>query len=827
MAAVTQLVQNFLGGVSTQVDNKKLPGQVREATNAYPDPTFGMLKRNGMRFIRTIDNASGVPFTEAELKDAAWFPIQRGPREAFFGAIKGSNIYVWNAVTGELCTVDNQGSSYLTGTSPSDYSFRTIQDVTVVTNRFVAPQMNPKPSWTRRLEGTVVLKIVEYSSNYSVSINGSSVQYTTRNSSADNDDGSNVRLNAGEILNGLASLIQSSFGGISVTVYPTSLELKSSSQFTLAAVGGINNRALESFQDTINDIADLPVESAPERIVEVLNAGGAQDNYWLRYVSGIKTWKERRDPTTSDGFVASTMPHELQFTSENTLQFAPIPWTIRKAGNDITNPPPSIFPYNDITGEYETTGTPINATFFYSNRFGLLCGDNVILSQSNDPYNLFARSAIVQTDADPIDINCASVAPVELFNVLPDSQGLLLFSKRQQFLMFAAQSGVMTPSSTIIRSVSNYEMDETIAPVDVGTSVNFVSKVPAYTRAFSLQTRGLEDPPIVLDLSKTAAEYIPESIDRLESSPQNSFIAMSARDENGIYMYRYYNNGEKDLFQAWVKWTMPGKVQIISILNDMMIVVTQQQGEYTLGLININDIPIGGVFNPMPERLASPVIDMVSRPTNVTYNSATNKTSFNVGFTPLDREAIMLLVPNLVSSVEVFETTFDLASFNYTGTKETDDDIGFWKTLENVDGGFELTGDWTQYTSNMLIGYNYEFSLDLPTFYYNMAEDGSVYDYTASLTINRVKVSSGKTGALTFKLKAKGSDEWVDVQSVTDASYYEADTSPVYGERRFTVPVNQRNTNFNMKITSSLPYPVSIVSMMWEGQYQPRFYKRS
>ena len=53
MAAVTQLVQNFLGGVSTQVDNKKLVGQVREADNAYPDPTFGMLKRNGMRFVRT------------------------------------------------------------------------------------------------------------------------------------------------------------------------------------------------------------------------------------------------------------------------------------------------------------------------------------------------------------------------------------------------------------------------------------------------------------------------------------------------------------------------------------------------------------------------------------------------------------------------------------------------------------------------------------------------------------------------------------------------------------------------------------------------------
>ena len=34
----------------------------------------------------------------------------------------------------------------------------------------------------------------------------------------------------------------------------------------------------------------------------------------------------------------------------------------------------------------------------------------------------------------------------------------------------------------------------------------------------------------------------------------------------------------------------------------------------------------------------------------------------------------------------------------------------------------------------------------------------------------------------------------------------------------FTVPVHQNNMNFNLKVTSDLPYPVSLVSMTWEGQ---------
>ena len=40
MAAVTQTIPTFLGGVSKQTDIKKQPGQVDEILNGYPDPTL-------------------------------------------------------------------------------------------------------------------------------------------------------------------------------------------------------------------------------------------------------------------------------------------------------------------------------------------------------------------------------------------------------------------------------------------------------------------------------------------------------------------------------------------------------------------------------------------------------------------------------------------------------------------------------------------------------------------------------------------------------------------------------------------------------------------
>ena len=49
MPAVTQRVDDYLGGVSRQSDDKKLPGQVEECINGYPDPTFGLTKRPGFQ----------------------------------------------------------------------------------------------------------------------------------------------------------------------------------------------------------------------------------------------------------------------------------------------------------------------------------------------------------------------------------------------------------------------------------------------------------------------------------------------------------------------------------------------------------------------------------------------------------------------------------------------------------------------------------------------------------------------------------------------------------------------------------------------------------
>ena len=522
MPAVTQTTPNFLGGVSRQNDDKKLINQVTECENGYPDPTYGLLKRPGMEHINVLKKANGDAFTKSELADAAWFFIDRDDAGSYIGAIKGSNIYVWTKDEGTFCTVTNNGASYLTGTKQSDYHFRSVQDVTVITNKTVTTAMQAAGTYVANSVATV--KLVTLSENkYSVTIQGIKIEVEAQSTTTYDDflvyDSSSTNTNH-HLVDAIVDEIQSQhtannsdFDGVwSLEAYPNSLVIKrttgtnavvtdystpsgTATAFTIEGKGGAGNLSLEVFQDSVESSSDLPAESFDGHHVKIINTSSADDDYYLQYEAfndpasgkvkrGPGFWKEAVARDTSPGLDASTMPYQLENTGATTFTFKQIPWTARQVGDDNSNPEPSFIGYT-ITG-----------TFFYNNRFGVLSEDNIFFGAANDSFNFFVRSALTQTDADPVDLNVASVRPVVLTDVLPSPQGLLLFSARQQFQVLSTSATTLTPTTTVIRAISNYEMDTNIPPVDVGTTTGFINTVPGYAKLFTLQLREIEQSPV-------------------------------------------------------------------------------------------------------------------------------------------------------------------------------------------------------------------------------------------------------------------------------------------------------------------------------------------
>ena len=70
-------------------------------------------------------------------------------------------------------------------------------------------------------------------------------------------------------------------------------------------------------------------------------------------------------------------------------------------------------------------------------------------------------------------------------------------------------------------------------------------------------------------------------------------------------------------------------------------------------------------------------------------------------------------------------------------------------------------------------------------------------------------------------------DTWYDAQSAQDANQYLSDDVPLVEEQVFTVPIHQKSDNFKVKVFSNSPFPITLTSMMWEGNYSPRFYRRT
>jgi len=844
MPAVTQLIPSFLGGVSTQNDDKKLEGQVTECINGYPDATYGLLKRPGMKHTNVLKKANGTAFTKAELDGAAWFFIERGTAGSYIGAVKGTNIYVWTANDGTFCTVTNTGTAYLTGTSVNDYHFRSIQDTTIITNKTVTTAMQANGTFVANSVGTIKLLGVD-TFDYKITISGHSTTFTPQGTTTfadmlDYGTGTNAshhmaaavrslilaRQSAGDsdftgkwYLKGYANslVIIRTNAGTGVNTNVNSVPGGTRQSFTISGTGGLVNNNIEVFQDEVTNVSKLPLESFTDHNIKILNSDSAADDYYVKFIAYTGTggngyWKETVARDASPGVDNTTMPHELANTGATTFTFGPITYKNRSAGDDVTSPIPSFI------------GSKINATFFYSNRFGILSGDNIVIGVANDSFNFFVKSALTQIDSDPVDLNVASVRPVTLFEVLPSPQGLILFSARQQFQLYATDGNVLTPTSAVIRALSNYEMATDIAPVDIGTTSAFISRVPGYSKLFTMALRDVEQPPIVVDISKAVLEYIPDTVDGLTTSPPNSVVMLIDRTTSFLYVYRYYNNGKEDLFQAWTKWQLPGIIQTTDIINDTVIIVSQHEDEYTIGTIILDEIPSGSSVVGATSINGNTCLDMATRPVKpissvdaVVYDTTNKVTKIYVPYTPFQqKEAIMLLC--------VPEADVGTAS-------AVDADAGFYlAAIERTEIGtgyryFEVKGDYTSYADGIVIGYGYDFETTLPKFYYK--RNATTADYTATLTISRVIFSIGRTGPVLFKVKAGGSDEWKNVEYVTDANTYLADSSPVTSEHQFTIPIHQRNTNFELKVTSNYPYPVSLVSMMWEGNYSPRFYRRA
>jgi hypothetical protein len=807
MAAVTQRIPNYLGGVSQQTDDLKFTGQLRSCFNAYPDPTFGLIKRPGGKFLVELRNSDNAIVAPGTYTNGKWFSIFRDSTEQYIGVIYESNIKIWSLIDGSSKTV-NYGAgatSYLSG-QKDDYDILTINDYTFITNKNVVVEPLASTLYSYGNKATVRLTGVDYGSVYSITLNGTTISYTTFNAEATITTPSQTSrtVTADAILNSLVASVNG-LSGFTAARIGTSIEISSSASFSISIKGGLDGEGLNAYQDKVDNISKLPKESENGRVVEVTNSVNTEDNYYLKFiaengVSGGGYWEETFRPDVSPGLTNSTMPHQLIRQADGTFLFQRATWEPRLVGDDLTNEHPSF------------VGKTIKQLFFFNNRLGALTDENVSMSQAGDYFNFYANSALTSIASDPVDIACSSIRPATLHAVVPVAQGLLLFSRSQQFLM-SGSNGVFTPGGTTIKTISNYEMDVDNDPVDLGTTVAFISKTPSYVRVFEMQTRGQDESPIVQDISRIVPEWIPATIDQVVSSPQNSLLSLGSTESRDIYLFRYYSNGEQRELQSWFNWRASGHIIHHAVDRDVFWAVVEQQQSYVVQKISLIQSPSASAFLTTDGSKVDPRLDMWATPSSIVYNS-TPGDEYTKVYLPYKHDS------NLTLCVATANPNLTTPTYSNSGLviypQVFQDGTGYYAKIPELD----LSGE------DLIVGYSYEMDLELPQVYYRSGDNLQVTDYTASLSIARMKFKLGLGGDVEFKLKAKGRSEWSETKGVKSADYYLANDIPFVNTSEFTIPIHQRSENIHLRIFSDSPFPVSLLSMKWEGNYSPRFYTR-
>jgi hypothetical protein len=779
MANITQQIPNFLGGFSQEPDYQKPINTVSEMINGYPDLTAGLSKRPGSKFVKKLTGITSVTGYK-------YFEVEHD-NESYIAAVGGGTVKVWKTETGDECTVvtTNAATNYLnapTNTEPhAAFKTTSFEKATIICN-------------------TTVTAVAS-----SVTNSGTLDSHYEKQSLDDLHSGAT----------------------------------------------GIAETDIYTIRNTNSELDDIFVQWNGYSFTEVL---------------GYDTISTGTPVGISVGLDNTTLPHILEVTGVvnnlPTWEVKKISYSNRACGNNTTNPHPSF------------VGQSISNVFTYLNRVGFLSGSNVIMSRPVTPDNttnaqssdvdFYFESTLTVSDADPVDINVSTTSQLKLHSVAKVREGLVLFSDLEQLLLFS-ENGIITPKSVDVRGLSNWTSNTSLNAVEIGDQIFFLSgesPFNQYSRLIRMIPQGINQTPVFDEVSRTVNEWIPLGISSITTSSQEQLLVLSDVTKKKMWCYRVFKRDGQTIDDSWFEWDFNGTIGFILIRNSTIYFISEINSNVVLQKMSLQVTSLEDVVGSDDP---SPYIDVIATPTTVTSTQITppigwpvDLGSYAVAFV-LGDKAVLLNGP--IDDPEAGGCTGTFSDFRdiqgdiidlMLNSTITDAPTVCYSLRNGTNDIYDLqTGQETIYTTsliggyvadltynsgdskydcpvdlsqkNIVIGYKYNMSVKLPNIYYR---NNNFVDYSAYTIISRLKITAKLSGAISFTINQQGRPEGQRTLEVTDAGFYQPDTIPVVKERLFELPVHLRNDAFILSITSNTAFPITLNSLMWEGQYMPRSYRR-
>ena len=784
-ALTTGVMQNSAGTVTFKKNGAVVTGSAfakgRERTDEQP-----LLAAEGFRIFELKETIAAT-HTSSQLTAAqtALTTAKTNYDNAVTAEATALTNYT-NEVT--ACTISTIPSTeYLNGATDSDLEFLTINDFTFVLNKAKTVAMTSSTTSALPNEAFISINVVSYNASYKVKINGTTI---THNTPSKVDDTNPVQNDSNSIATAIRNAIDG-LSGFSATVVGPGIYVSGTSAFTIEASGGGQEDAITVFQDKIINASRLPAQSKNGYVVAVINSTDLTvDDLYVKFETtnnanfGPGTWVETTGPGIKFELDATTLPHQIVRQSDGSFKYEPVIYNDRLVGDDETNPIPSF------------VGKKISNLFFYRNRLGFLAGDSVVMSKAGDFFNFFATSAIQAVADDPIDISASSTRPAVLKYARSSSVGLVLFGERDQFLL-STDGDVLSPTTAKINTLSSFECDAEVEAESLGTTITFIAKTPLFTRVYELGDISTDRAPAMGETTAIVPEFIPSTADSMATSSTQSMISIGTVGSNKLFQYRFLTQDDKRV-SSWYTWTLTGNLLDQFFDQSTFYAVVTSDNQVFLKSYDLTQSNESGFLTlPSGEKTDVCLDNWVVNPA-ASYSSSTNKTTITLPYSHLTGKTLAAI--------------------------DTNDGVVYYPTVSGA--AFTIPGDIRG--DDIIVGYIYTMDVELPKFFRNESTQGSASsDFTNDLIIHRIKVSTGLSGPIKYRVDIDGIDTFDKTIDVAQPYSYNLNNVNLSADAIHDVPLYQRNTNLQINIIGDTPFPVSLLAMNWEGRVGNRFYARA
>jgi hypothetical protein len=803
MPLISSSIPNLINGVSQQPAALRLASQCEQMVNCMPSPVEGLKKRPPVQHIAKLFSGSagtGRPFTTIVDRDGAI---------KYLVLIQDNAIKVFGLDGSTKTVTTPDGTSYLdiTGEPSSTFRVASVADYTFIVNRekTVAMAGTTSPAWGTK--SMVFVRTADYATTYSVTVNSTTVTYTTASAGSSVPSTVDIALN---LRNSLATALGAGWT-ITASEYIIRIVKNDGADYTLGSSDTRSGTGTVPIKGSVDAISDLPTKAEHGFIVKIIGlASTGADDYYVKFVSnagsgfGHGVWQETVAPGIAYLFDATTMPHVLIRNNDGTFTFQKFTWSGRIAGDAISAKEPSF------------VGSKIQNVNLFRNRLVLLADENVITSAADAYDRFWPESVQTVVDSDPIDLSAGSRKINFLMSSLAFADVLLIFSRHGQFRLSsgASSSGSLTPKTAAITQVTAFEMGDVVDPIIVGRTMYFAVPKGEYNGLREFFLPDASGPvPTSEEVTSAVPRFLPSNLCNLvATAAEEAVYAVSKDQPRRIYLYKFLFQGDSKLQSAWSYWETNGGKSIIGldlIDSDLYAVVQYSDGVYLERVAtNPETVDAGTTVEMLLDRKVTEASCSVALTTPSGLDVQSTITLPYPINTSLSNMAVVgrSFAGNTLAHGQVVQILSSTAAGGAGGN-----------------GTLTVRGNLT--AAKFYVGELYDMLYEFSTQYLKEQPPGGGMAVIAGpkLQLRTWTMLFDRTSSFSIKITPRGRDTMTYPYTGLEVG----DQEVALGElavrtSKFRVPVMAQNIEAKIEVVSSSPLPCRLQSAEWEGWYHTR-----